>query len=309
MCVFSCICQFSSSFYHRSFRNASFPQAHLTLASSHSTPTLHLWPLNFLPRGTNRNSCVVSLFPIPCPSAKQKRVNKQMISYCRSSYIHEVCYVCPCVSMLKVEFNLWYCYQFHGAGGLFGRPTAALTYLCQCTGLHVDCFSFSVCCMCVCVHSRSGRCVFEASSLWTWGVWEAGCFDSFRTVPVQCWGRGCAGLLEIWASCRGENRVSGGVDMTGWDEGKGFIPSHQNDTRYPLLNVKIYYAGFSFKKQCKDSSQSSHDPLEMCGGIFFLQRLYPVPVFLKCSSHLLCVGCLWVCNPTVFRWGQGCIYR
>lgn len=85
--------------------------------------------------------------------------------------------------------------------------------------LHVDCFCW-VCCLCVCLPELGTVCVFKANSVWTRGVWEAGCFDSFRTVPVQCWGRGWAGLLDIWVSCWDENGVSGGMDRKGSD----FLP-------------------------------------------------------------------------------------
>lgn len=109
---------------------------------------------------------------------------------------------------LKVELNLWYCYQFHGVGGLFERPTAALTYLRQCTGMF-----FIGCVLHVCVCWRRTLC----------GHRECEKLAVLTALEQFQYSVGAVGV-HIWVTCRGEKRVSEGVDMQGWAEGKSVIP-------------------------------------------------------------------------------------
>lgn len=120
----------------------------LFLFSLDAILTPDLWPQDFLPRETRLNSWITFLhLPLENKGGAKQSGNW---SHTEDLHIHiyiwyvtfahccvRVCAHSVSVSGVKVEFNLWYSYQFHGAGGLFGRPTAALTYLCQWAGMHV----------------------------------------------------------------------------------------------------------------------------------------------------------------------------
>lgn len=129
-------------------------------------------------------------------------------------------HVCVCVSGLKVEFNLWYCYQFHGAGGLFGRSTAALTYLCQCAGMHVDCFSLSVCCICVCLLVPKTVCVRGETLCGRRECEKLGVLTALEQFQYS------AGAGGVWTFGRAVGvRIGSVEEWTGGDELRGRVSS------------------------------------------------------------------------------------
>ena len=93
-------------------------------------------------------------------------------------------------------------------------------------GMHVDCFSSGVCCMCVFV------CVCVCAFLSTCASWRralCGRRECEKLAVLTALEQlqhsvGAGGVCTFGASCSGENRVSGGAYRLRLAKGKGFIP-------------------------------------------------------------------------------------